>query len=42
MEQLEQALDSFTGTLLLITHDRRLADTVYLDRTIEVSDYHPS
>ncbi|MGW3167869.1 ABC-F family ATP-binding cassette domain-containing protein [Streptomyces sp. NPDC001142] len=42
VEQLEQALDSFTGTLLLITHDRRLADTVRIDRTIEVSDYHQS
>ncbi|MGW3747301.1 ABC-F family ATP-binding cassette domain-containing protein [Streptomyces sp. NPDC005146] len=42
VEQLEQALGSFTGTLLLITHDRRLADAVDVDRTIEVSNYHPA
>ncbi len=24
IEQLEQAMDSFTGTLLLVTHDRRM------------------
>ncbi|MGW3656487.1 ABC-F family ATP-binding cassette domain-containing protein [Streptomyces sp. NPDC005151] len=39
VEQLEQALDSFNGTLFLITHDRGLADAVHIDRTIEVSDY---
>ena len=27
IEQLEQALESFAGTLLLVTHDRRLLDT---------------
>ena len=32
IEQLEQALDSYRGTLLLVTHDRRMLDTVQLDR----------
>jgi len=36
IEQLEQALDSFTGTLLLVTHDRRLATSVRIDREIDV------
>jgi ATPase subunit of ABC transporter with duplicated ATPase domains len=32
IEQLEQALDSYTGTLLLVTHDRRMLDVVRLTR----------
>ncbi|WP_434969405.1 ABC-F family ATP-binding cassette domain-containing protein [Microbacterium sp. bgisy207] len=32
IEQLEQALDSYDGTLLLVTHDRRMLDTVRLTR----------
>ena len=28
IEQLEQALDSFEGTVLLVTHDRRMLQTV--------------
>jgi len=32
IEQLETALDSYTGTLLLVTHDRRMLATVQLDR----------
>jgi ATPase subunit of ABC transporter with duplicated ATPase domains len=28
IEQLEQAIESFTGTLLLVTHDRRMLDSV--------------
>jgi len=32
IEQLEQALESYSGTLLLVTHDRRMLDTVQLDR----------
>ncbi|MCX6461465.1 MAG: ABC-F family ATP-binding cassette domain-containing protein [Actinobacteria bacterium] len=32
IEQLEEALDSFDGTLLLVTHDRRMLDTVRLTR----------
>ncbi len=30
IEQLEQALESYDGTLLLVTHDRRMLDTVRL------------
>ncbi len=32
IEQLEQALESYDGALLLVTHDRRMLDTVRLDR----------
>ncbi|WP_405167195.1 ATP-binding cassette domain-containing protein [Nocardia sp. NBC_01499] len=32
IEQLEQAVESFTGTLLLVTHDRRMLDTVEATR----------
>ncbi|MFC7431027.1 MULTISPECIES: ABC-F family ATP-binding cassette domain-containing protein [unclassified Agrococcus] len=32
IEQLEQALESYTGTLLLVTHDRRMLDAVHVDR----------
>ena len=36
IEQLEQALDTFDGTVILVTHDRDLLDRVRLTRTIEV------
>ncbi len=36
IEQLEQALDAFGGTFLLVTHDRRMLDTVRLSRRWEV------
>jgi ATPase subunit of ABC transporter with duplicated ATPase domains len=36
IEQLEQALDRFRGTLLLVTHDRALLDAVRLTRLIAV------
>lgn len=32
IEQLEQALQSYTGTLLLVTHDRRMLEAVQTDR----------
>ncbi|TFC29716.1 ABC-F family ATP-binding cassette domain-containing protein [Cryobacterium sp. MDB1-18-2] len=32
IEQLEQALAGYTGTLLLVTHDRRMLATVHTDR----------
>ena len=37
VEQLEQALGSFTGTLLLVTHDRRLAEAIAVDTVIDVA-----
>jgi ATPase subunit of ABC transporter with duplicated ATPase domains len=36
IEQLESALDTYDGTLLLVTHDRRLLDAVRIDRRIEL------
>lgn len=36
IEQLEQALDSYDGALLLVTHDRRMLQNVRLDRTWRV------
>ncbi|MFD7319844.1 ABC-F family ATP-binding cassette domain-containing protein [Streptomyces sp. NPDC059875] len=38
IEQLESALDTYTGTLLLVTHDRRMLDAVRTTRRIEVAD----
>ena len=32
IEQLEQALESYEGTLLLVTHDRRMLENVRIDR----------
>ena len=40
IEQLEQALGSYFRTLVLVTHDRRLADAVQTDQTIDVRDLH--
>jgi ATPase subunit of ABC transporter with duplicated ATPase domains len=36
IEQLEAALASFTGTLVLVSHDRRLLDAVPVDRTLRL------
>ncbi len=36
IEQLEQALDSYRGTLLLVTHDRRMLDAVHTTRHVQV------
>ncbi|MCD6640350.1 MAG: ATP-binding cassette domain-containing protein [Nocardioides sp.] len=38
IEQLEQALDSYAGTLLLVSHDRRLLENVRLDQRWHVED----
>ncbi|MDT5323573.1 MAG: hypothetical protein QOF25_725 [Mycobacterium sp.] len=38
IEQLEQALESYDGALLLVTHDRRMLQNVRLDRTWRVDD----
>jgi len=38
LEQVEQALDTFTGTVLLVSHDRRLLDAVTTSRTLRVQD----
>jgi ATPase subunit of ABC transporter with duplicated ATPase domains len=38
IEQLEQALSTFAGTVLLVTHDRALLDAVTLTRRIELAD----
>ncbi|WP_213813807.1 ABC-F family ATP-binding cassette domain-containing protein [Glaciihabitans sp. dw_435] len=38
IEQLEQALDSYEGTLLLVTHDRRMLENVSLDRQLRVEN----
>ncbi len=37
IEQLESALDTFDGTVILITHDRQLLKTVHLTRTVDMS-----
>jgi ATPase subunit of ABC transporter with duplicated ATPase domains len=37
IEQLEQALDTFGGTVLLVTHDRALLEHVRLTRTVRLA-----
>ena len=37
IEQLEQALDRYDGTLLIVTHDRTLAERVRVTRRLVVS-----
>jgi ATPase subunit of ABC transporter with duplicated ATPase domains len=37
IEQLERALDAFAGTVLLVTHDRALLETVRLTRSITLA-----
>ena len=36
IEQLEQALDTFEGTVILVTHDRELLERVRITRTIRL------
>ncbi len=38
IEQLEQALDAYHGTLLLVTHDRRLLQAVRIDRVVSTGE----
>jgi ATPase subunit of ABC transporter with duplicated ATPase domains len=38
IEQLESALDRYPGTLLLVTHDRRMLDAVHVTRRLEVAE----
>ncbi len=38
IEQLEAALATYTGTLLLVTHDRRMLEAVRTTRRVEVAD----
>ncbi|MEV0429422.1 ABC-F family ATP-binding cassette domain-containing protein [Micromonospora sp. NPDC050495] len=38
IEQLESALTGYPGTLLLVTHDRRMLDTVSVNRRLRVTD----
>jgi ATPase subunit of ABC transporter with duplicated ATPase domains len=38
IEQLESALASYTGTLLLVTHDRRMLEAVSTTRRLDVAD----
>jgi ATPase subunit of ABC transporter with duplicated ATPase domains len=47
IEQLESALATYPGTLLLVTHDRRMLDTVHTNRHLHLTDgtlteQHPS
>jgi ATPase subunit of ABC transporter with duplicated ATPase domains len=37
IEQLELAITSFPGTVLLVTHDRRLLETIPFTRTLRVN-----
>ncbi|MBK5224155.1 MAG: ABC-F family ATP-binding cassette domain-containing protein [Acidimicrobiia bacterium] len=36
IEQLEQALETYDGTLILVTHDRRMLESVRISRTIDL------
>ncbi len=38
IEQLESALDSYGGTLVLVSHDRRLLEEVRVTRTITLPE----
>jgi ATPase subunit of ABC transporter with duplicated ATPase domains len=38
IEQIERALQGYAATLVLVTHDRRLIDSVGIDRVVDVID----
>jgi ATPase subunit of ABC transporter with duplicated ATPase domains len=38
IEQLESALELYPGTLLLVTHDRRMLEAVTTNRRIDVAN----
>ena len=38
IEQLEDALDDYAGTLILVTHDRRMLERVEVTRRVRVED----
>jgi ATPase subunit of ABC transporter with duplicated ATPase domains len=37
IEQLEQALETFGGTVILVTHDRSLLESVRITRTVTLA-----
>jgi ATPase subunit of ABC transporter with duplicated ATPase domains len=40
IEQLEQALQAYDGALILVTHDRRLADALAIEQNLDVTALH--
>jgi ATPase subunit of ABC transporter with duplicated ATPase domains len=42
IEQLESALSGFKGTLLLVSHDRRLLESVEVTRSLDLGSEQPS
>ena len=40
IEQLEQALQTYAGALIMVTHDRRLADALAIEQVIDVTTLH--
>ena len=38
IEQLEQAMETFAGTVIVVSHDRRLLESLSLTRSIELRD----
>jgi ATPase subunit of ABC transporter with duplicated ATPase domains len=40
IEQLEQALATYSRALILVTHDRRLAEAVSVTDTIDIRSLH--